>query len=755
MWQSKKYEYVDCLPVDEIHWKATGNYPTIKISESDLSPGWVNLKFEYQVEEENQRNPVISFEISGIKRRIRLNRKQNNCISHVFKIPEGVSEVSIELLGAKESFLLGEPQFEGISRFSAMKSILIGVWNQKNSKSRHLIKNGISLISQYIKNYGLKAFAHRLVEVYREGIGREALIGKSSSVYEEFQQDWALTGEDDLKIEAAIEKLSNLPLISVIMPVFDPEEEHLKMAIDSVIEQRYPNWELCIADDASTQEQIREIIDQRGILDSRIKVVKRPENGHISAASNSALSLAEGEWVAFLDHDDILHPAALFCVAHCLQDNPNLRFIYTDEDKIDSHGKRYDPYFKPDYNPTLLTSQNYFNHLSVIKRTLVKEVGSFRLGYEGAQDYDLFLRCVEKIQSDQIFHIPFPLYSWRASSGSTATDVEAKGYAEEAGVKALKDHFQQLGETVSVSGGSQPTTYRVERVIPDSPPQVSIVIPTRDGGSYLRKCLSSLHGLTSYPNFEVVILNNGSIDNMTLEILSDYQTNGLITVFDNSDPFNYSALNNFGVEKCNGDLICLLNDDIEIISTWWLNELVAQLLSPGVGVVGAKLLYPDQSIQHAGIVTGIGGIAGHSHKHATSKEDGYFSRLRVVHDVGAVTGACLLTTRELWSELGGLDEEFLKVAFNDVDFCLRARTSGFRVVWTPYAELIHHESKTRGLDITKSKMERLQNESDTMKKRWGEFLLKDPAYNPNLSLATENFEISDRPRSLPYWRFNK
>jgi len=209
------------------------------------------------------------------------------------------------------------------------------------------------------------------------------------------------------------------------------------------------------------------------------------------------------------------------------------------------------------------------------------------------------------------------------------------------------------------------------------------------------------------------------------------------------------------VEKCNGDLICLLNDDIEIISTWWLNELVAQLLSPGVGVVGAKLLYPDQSIQHAGIVTGIGGIAGHSHKHATSKEDGYFSRLRVVHDVGAVTGACLLTTRELWSELGGLDEEFLKVAFNDVDFCLRARTSGFRVVWTPYAELIHHESKTRGLDITKSKMERLQNESDTMKKRWGEFLLKDPAYNPNLSLATENFEISDRPRSLPYWRFNK
>jgi len=753
VWQSKKYEYIDCLPIDEIHWQTTGSYPTIKISEIDLSPGWVNLEFEYQVEAGNQRNPVISFETSGIKRRIRLNKKQNNCISHVFKIPEGVSEVSIELLGAKESFLLGEPQFQYISRFSAMKSIFIGAWNQKNSKSWHLFKNGISLISQYIKRHGLKSFAYRLVEVYREGIGREALIGKNLSAYEEFQQDWALTDKDDLKIQAAIEELSSLPMISVIMPVFDPEEKHLELAIDSVIEQRYPNWELCIADDASTQEKIREIIDQRSVLDSRIKVVKRPENGHISAASNSALSLAEGEWITFLDHDDILHPAALFCVALCLQDNPNLRFIYTDEDKIDSYGKRYDPYFKPDYNPALLTSQNYFNHLSVISGTLVEEVGGFRLGYEGAQDYDLFLRCVEKIQPNQIFHIPFPLYSWRASSGSTARDVGSKDYAEEAGIKALEDHFQQLGEVVSVSGGSQLTTYRVERAIPDFPPQVSIVIPTRDGGSYLRKCLSSLHGLTSYPNFEVVIINNGSSDSKTLEILSDYQASGLITVFDNPDPFNYSALNNFGVEKCNGDLICLLNDDIEIIFTGWLNELVAQLLSPGVGVVGAKLLYPDRSIQHAGIVTGIGGIAGHGHKHATPKEDGYFSRLRVVHDVGAVTGACMLTTRELWSELGGLDEEFLKVAFNDVDFCLRTRKSGFRVVWTPYAELIHHEYKTRGLDVTKSKIERLQNESDAMKKRWGEFLLKDPAYNPNLSLATESFEISDRPRSLPCWRF--
>lgn len=752
MEQSGKYDYVDCAQMDEITWCATGNYPTIKIQEGILSSGWINLRFKYQTDLGEQRDPILSFEMYGIRRRIRLNREQGGQVSHVFKMPEGAIDISIKLIGAKRSFLLSEPKFQEVSWLSAMRSILLGVWYQRSNRSWFLVKRVFSVANQYIKNYGIKALVTRSIAVYREGISRQAIAGKSLAAYEDFQKDWALTDQDIEEMKEQINRFDDLPLISVVMPVFDPEEKWLSLTIDSVIEQIYPNWELCIADDASKKEGVKKLIKERCLSDSRIKVIQREKNGHISAASNSSLGLATGEWVAFLDHDDLLHPAALFCVVQCLQENSQLEFIYTDEDKIGSDGKRYQPHFKPDYNQSLLTSQNYFNHLSIIKRTLVEEVKGFRLGYEGAQDYDLFLRCIEKIQPKEIFHIPFPLYSWRASSGSAAKTPQAKNYAEDAGKRALDDHFRRSKEDVLVSRGACPTTYHSERPVPHPSPLVSIIIPTRDGGKYLNNCLSSLHELTAYPNFQVTILNNGSTDDETLEILSCYKAKGLIEVLDNADPFNFSALNNLGVANSQGELVCLLNDDIEVVSEKWLNEMVSQLLSPEVGVVGAKLLYPDSSVQHAGIVTGIGGIAGHGHKHFPSVHDGYFCRLKVVHDVGAVTGACLLTSRKLWDQLGGLDEESLRVAFNDVDYCLRARSLGKRIIWTPYAELIHHESKTRGLDITKEKVERLHEETKVMKERWGEFLLKDPAYNPNLSLDTESFDIADWPRSLPPWR---
>ena len=749
MTSHRGYEYLDCILLDNGNWKVTGNYPTIKIPENSLSPGWVNLRFDYEMQLSERRDPMLSFETHGVKRRIRLELKNDHYINHVFKLPESASEVSIELLGLKGSFLLSAPEFRRISQISAMKSILLGLLTQQ---SRHSLKRAFLLAKNYLKNYGARALIQRIVDVSRQGTGKNMLVGESYAAYEDFQQDWALSEQDFQVMGEAVKQFSSSPLISLIMPVFDPEENWLTQAIDSVICQSYSNWELCVADDASNKDAVREILDEYSHSDSRIKVIKRSENGHISAASNSALSLATGDWVAFLDHDDLLHPAALFCVAKCLQKNPHIKFIYTDEDRIDLDGKKFNPYFKPDYNPSLFTSQNYFNHLSALKKSLIEELGGFRLGYEGAQDYDLFLRYIERIQPEEIFHIPFPLYSWRMNHSQFSNEFETT--AEDAGVLALNDHYQRIGQQVHVSKGVCPTTYRSKRAIPDSPPKVSIIIPTRDGGDYLDRCLSSLYKITVYPNFETIVVNNGSTDQKTLKILEEFEEHESIRVFDKPGSFNFSALNNFGVENSQGDFVCLLNDDTEIVSEDWLDELVSQLFSPRVGVVGAKLLYPDLSIQHAGIVTGISGIAGHGHKHATSSEDGYFYRLRVVHDVGAVTGACLLTTRKLWKELKGLDEDFLKVNFNDVDFCLRARSLGFRVVWTPYAELIHHESKSRGLDISNSKKRRLSQETETMKRRWGDFLLDDPAYSPNLSLDTERFEISKRSRSVPLWRLN-
>ena len=741
------YEYLDCILLDNGNWKVTGDYPTIKIPENSVSSGWINLKFDYEINSSKERDPVLSFETYGVKRRIRLELKENHYIDHVFKLPESASAVSIELLGLREFFQLSTPEFQSISQISAMKSILLEILTRQ---SRYSLKSAFSLAKNYLKNNGARALIQRLVDVCRDGVGKNILIGESLSAYEDFQQGWALSEQDFRVMEEAIKQFSISPLISLIMPVFDPEENWLIEALDSVICQSYSNWELCVADDASNKDAIRKILDEYSHSDSRIKVIKRSENGHISAASNSALSLATGDWVTFLDHDDVLHPAAMFCVAQCLQKNPHIKFIYTDEDRINSDGAKVNPYFKPDYNSSLFTSQNYFNHLSVLKKSLLEELGGFRLGYEGAQDYDLFLRYVERIQPEEIFHIPFPLYSWRMNYSQFSNEFETT--TEDAGILALSDHYQRIGQEVRVSRGVCPTTYRSKHVIPDPSPKVSIIIPTRDGGDYLGKCLSSLYNITAYPNFETIVLDNGSKDQKTLKILEEFEEGESIRVFDKPGSFNFSALNNFGVENSQGDFVCLLNDDTEIVSEDWLDELVSQLFSPGVGVVGAKLLYPDFSIQHAGIITGISGIAGHGHKHATSSEDGYFSRLRVVHDVGAVTGACLLTTREIWDQVGGLDEEYLKVAFNDVDFCLRVRSLGFRIVWTPYAELIHHESKTRGLDITKEKVERLHRETELMQQRWGDFLLEDPAYNPNLSLDTEKFQISERPRSVPLWR---
>ena len=540
---------------------------------------------------------------------------------------------------------------------------------------------------------------------------------------------------------------NNLPaslLISLILPVYNSNSEWLARAISSVIAQTYPHWQLCIADDASSDGHMRPLLERLAAADSRIKLVFREQNGHISAASNSAIDIATGDWLVLLDHDDELALDALSRIADAIQRRPDCQLIYSDEDKIDEAGTRSDPYFKPDWNPDLFLSQNMFSHLGAYRADLVRAVGGFRMGYEGSQDYDLALRCIERIRPDQIVHIPRVLYHWRIHEGSTAHAIEAKPYAMVAGERALNDHLRRTG--VDATAEAVGYGYRVRYVLPAVPPLVSLIIPTRNGLKLLRQCVESIFEKTDYPHYEIIVVDNGSDDKATLRYLDALATRPNVRVMRDDRPFNYSALNNAAVAQARGEVVGLLNNDLEVISAGWLTELVSHALRPGVGAVGARLWYADDTLQHAGVVLGIHGIAGHVHRFLPRGDVGYCGRASLIQSFSALTGACLLVRKSVYEELGGLNETELQVACNDVDFCLRAREAGYKNIWTPYAELYHHESASRGFDDTPEKQARSAKEVAYMKMRWGEALLNDPAYNPNLTLDSEDFGLAWPPR---------
>lgn len=546
--------------------------------------------------------------------------------------------------------------------------------------------------------------------------------------------------------QAEMQTWSWLPEISIVLPTYNTPESLLRECLDSVVAQTYPHWQLCIADDASTQPHVQVLIRQYATMDKRIHYVLRPTNGHISASSNSALALATGEFVALLDHDDTLAPHALFTVAQCLQEQPSAQVIYSDEDKLDPEGRRCDPFFKPDWAPDLLFSQNYMAHLLVYQRQLLSDVGGFRTGYEGSQDYDLLLRCIARIAAPgNVIHIPKVLYHWRMAEGSTATGHAQKDYATAAAQQALQDHMDSCHPGVRVEV-TRPGIYRARWPLPGSQPLVSLIIPTRNGFDHLRTCIESIREKTTYTNYEILVVDNQSDCDQTLtylrhiEVDADY--GGRVRVLKYDHPFNYSAINNFAASQARGSVLGLINNDVEVINGDWLSEMVSHALRPNVGCVGAKLYYPDGTLQHAGVVLGIGGVAGHSHKYSSGSDVGYFGRLLTAHNVSAVTGAVLLVRKAVFEEAGMLDEEYLKVAFNDVDFCLKVREAGYLNIWTPFAELFHHESKTRGDDDTPHKAARFASECVFMKDRWGELLRNDPFYNKNLTLSTEDYAIS-------------
>ncbi len=555
------------------------------------------------------------------------------------------------------------------------------------------------------------------------------------------------------------------PLISVIMPTYNTPMQYLKKAIDSVISQSYPNWELCIADDASTNKETIETLEEYEKKYKNIKVLYRATNGHISEASNSALTLARGEYIAFLDHDDTLAPNALYEMVKKRNENQSLKLIYSDEDKIDENDHRYSPHFKSGWNPDMLFSQNYICHLLFLKKEVVDAIGGFRRGYEGSQDYDLVLRAIEQLKDDEIGRVEKILYHWRAIKGSTAYESSEKSYAHEAGLKALQDYFSKKSETITVEDGLLPNTYKVNYPPfiqhPISPaqntdtsvaktkvgydrhyPLVSLLIPTRDGYDILHKCVDSILEKTTYPNYEILILDNETICKKTLNYFENIKKHKNITILEYHHPFNYSAINNYGVKHAKGEIVGLINNDVEVITEHWLTEMVQHAIRPEIGAVGAKLYYDNDTIQHAGVVLGIGGVAGHAHKYFKKNAHGYFSRLKIIQSYSAVTGACLVVKKELYEEVGGLDEENLKVAFNDVDFCLKLLQKGYRNLWTPYVELYHHESISRGAEDNPEKIKRFNAEVAYMKNRWFMYLEFDNCYNCNLTNKHENFGLS-------------
>jgi O-antigen biosynthesis protein len=742
----------DGLPLHQLSstapgkWQSVGADPHFSLvpRKGRFPVGWVDLRFEMTTSISSILPPTLYLdfglgydEISAVV----LPPPEHNLIRAEVYLPPGIVAIRFDPVDAAGELMLGLLSMHELGKVRAGLRFAAPILKDLVLDPQR-IPHATSAAWRLLKDSGFRGLKKGLIE---RGRGERG-AGNYSSWVTRFD---TLTRADHAAIKARIAQLPLRPRFSIIMPVYETPVKWLRRAIDSVREQLYPDWELCIADDASKDPRIRQILERAAARDPRIRFVIRDHNGHISAASNSALALATGDYIALLDHDDQLSPHALYMLAEEIAEHPTADVIYSDEDKIDESGVRYDPYFKPDWNPDLLSSQMYIAHLAAYRANLVRGAGGFREGLEGSQDYDLCLRVVARTSGERIRHVPHVLYHWRSIAGSTAAVTGNKSYAVDAGLRALRDFH---GPTATVSEGMFPTTYRVRHPLPGPPALVSLIIPTRDGYRMLSQCISSVLEKTTYTPFEIIVVDNQSTDPRTLEYLAVMERDGRIRVVRYDAPFNYSAINNLAVREARGEVVVLLNNDVEVIEPEWLAELTSQALRPGTGAVGAKLLYPDGTIQHAGVIMGILGIAGHVFRQLPRTAPGYFGRAQLVQNLSGCTAACLAVRRSTYLEVGGLEETHLRVAFNDVDFCLRLCAAGYRNVYTPYAELYHHESVSRGYEDTPEKQERFAREAAFVKHRWGTALHKDPAYNPNLSLMTLQMTLAWPPRASKPWK---
>lgn len=583
----------------------------------------------------------------------------------------------------------------------------------------------------YLKANGVKKSLLKL----KNKIKRRKYMSNQSVDYLDYVKNNKLSIRTIEKQRSA--KFNYMPKISIVIPMYNTKFSYFVELIDSINNQTYQNFEVCLADSSKIPDvQIQKYIQE---LNSNKIVYKNiSQNLGISENTNVAISLSTGDYVAFCDHDDVISINALYEVVKAINSS-DADFIYTDEDILEN-GIRKNPHFKPDFSPDLLTSYNYICHLCVVKRKLLDEVGLLNKEFDGAQDYDFVLRATEKAKN--IVHIPKVLYHWRAHETSTSYSSSAKEYVYMAGKRAIEEHFKRINIKAKVEILDEPGRYRVKYDVIGNP-KISIIIPNKDSKSDLKKCIDSILK-SSYPNYEIVIVENNS---KTKEIFDYYDkiqkdNDNIKVVSIKIDKFNYSLINNFGVKNSKGEYIVLLNNDTKVLSNDWMEEMLGICQRDDVGIVGAKLLYPDFKVQHAGVVVGIGGVAGHVNVNISENEEGYFSRANVINNFSAVTAACLMIKRSIFEKIDGLDEK-LQVAFNDIDLCMKVRKLKYLIVFTPYAKLMHYESKTRGSEDTPEKIKRFESEMDVFKSKWKDELDRgDPYYNINLRLDKVNFEIN-------------
>lgn len=557
-------------------------------------------------------------------------------------------------------------------------------------------------------------------------------------------QDWIrekepLSLSEQRKMKEYRSDLTDKPLISIVIPVYNAKADYLIEAIESILQQSYPKWQLCIADDASTEPHIHTILKDMEARDKRIEVVFRTQNEQLVVATHSALSLAQGDFIGLMNQNDRLAPDALYFVAKNISEHTHARLFYADEDKIDGQGNRFGHYFKPDYNPDLMLSHHMMGRFGIYQRQLLEKIGGMREKYQGVQNYDLALRFIQQLESSQIIHIPHILYHQRAIENSPIPPLENS-------IAVVSEHLQTLGYKENQFHLSESpfiqNKLRVQYHLPENPPLVSLIIPTKNAVELLKQCIDSIQNKTIYPKMEILVVDNQSDEPPSLDYLQDLEKKGIIRMIQYNHPFNYSAINNVAVKQAKGAILAFLNNDIEAIEEGWLTEMVSHALRPQIGAVGARLWYPNNLLQHGGVILGLGGVAGHAMKHLPKNETGYNDRAVLVQNYSAVTAACLVMKKSIFEEVGGFNETDLKIAFNDVDLCLRIGECGYKIVWTPHANLYHHESATRGEEDTPEKQQRFNTEINYMMSRWSAKLAHDPAYNQNLTHSREDFSLN-------------
>lgn len=584
---------------------------------------------------------------------------------------------------------------------------------------------------RYWKNYGLK---NTIKKVCQKLSGQ-----RDYGNYEDFLKKYGVKEEELARQRQEV--FENGPCFSIAVPLYQTKEKYLREMIESVQAQTYTNWELCLADGSGREHSLQPVVGEYIAKDKRIKYCLLDSNEGIAGNTNEALKMADGDFVVLTDHDDLLSPEALYQCAKAVQKEPQTDVIYSDEDKVDMSGKKFfEPHFKSDYNIDLLCTMNYICHLFVVRKDVMERAGLFESCYDGAQDHDFILRCTEK--AEHIVHIPKVLYHWRCHAQSTSENPESKLYAFENGCKAVKAHYDRIGIPAEVEQGPFYGMYRTHYLWKEQP-LVSILIPNKDHVTDLKKCMDSIEKKSTYRNFEFIIVENNSTEEETFAYYKEIEKRDNVRVLYYKEDFNYSRINNFGAKEANGEYVLLLNNDTEMIEPDSIKEMLDVCMRPDVGIVGAKLIFEDNTIQHAGVIIGFGGVAGHAFIGQDRDDNGYFSRIISVQDLSAVTAACLMVRRSVFDEVEGLNEEF-KVAFNDIDFCLKVRKAGYLVVYNPYAQFYHYESKSRGQEDSADKVARFQQEIGLFGERWGELLEHgDPYYNPNLTLDKADFSLKE------------